>query len=139
MAQAGTVLADNRLGVLVAHEEAVEQGHEHLRGVRHHHHLRLGQGALHVVEVEDLVVGDETHFHGGAVCALLPAGEKQENTSGSRSEAVWIWPHSDVRAEDGLRPATVVDLHEGRGVCVAALCLQRLSNKNPNCLVNTIN
>lgn len=66
------LLGDDGPGLLVADQEAVLQRDEHLRRVRHHHHLRLRQGALHVVEVEDLVVGDEAHLDGGSVRAVLP-------------------------------------------------------------------
>ena len=42
-----------------AHQEAVENGHEDLLEVAHDHHLRSGEAALQVVEVELFVVGDE--------------------------------------------------------------------------------
>ena len=62
---------DDGSRLCVADEEAVQEGHEHLSRVRDHHHLGLGQGALHVVEMEDLVVGDEAHLDGRALRTLL--------------------------------------------------------------------
>lgn len=72
MSASGCVLlGDDGLGLLVADEEAVEQRHKHLGRVGDHHHLRLGQSALHVVEVEDLVVGDKADLNGRALGTVL--------------------------------------------------------------------
>lgn len=73
------LLVDDGSGVLVVDEEAVEQRDEHLSCVWHHHHLRLGQSALHVVEVKHLVVGDKAHLDGRALRIFLP-GEKKTKT-----------------------------------------------------------
>lgn len=69
------LLVDDSLRLLVVDQEAVKQRDEHLSRVRHHHHLRLCQCTLHVVEVKDLVVGDEAHLDGRVLHAVLSEGE----------------------------------------------------------------
>lgn len=69
------LLVDDSLRLLVVDQEAVKKRDEHLGRVRHHHHLRLGQRTLHVVEVEDLVVGDEAHLDGRVLGTVLSEGE----------------------------------------------------------------
>lgn len=69
------LLVDDSLRLLVVDQEAVKQRDEHLSRVRHHHHLRLGQCTLHVVEVEDLVVGDEAHLDGRGLHTVRSEGE----------------------------------------------------------------
>lgn len=68
------LLVDDSLRLPVVDQEAVEQRDKHLGRVRHHHHLRLRQCTLHVVEVKDLVVGDEAHLDGRVLRTVLPVG-----------------------------------------------------------------
>lgn len=68
------LLVDDNLRLVVVDQEAVKQRDEHLSRVRHHHHLRLRQCALHVVEVKDLVVGDEANLNGRVLRTVLSKG-----------------------------------------------------------------
>lgn len=52
-------------------EEAIEQGHEHLLDITHHHHLRLGQAALDIVEMHGAVVRDKAHAHLELILPLI--------------------------------------------------------------------
>ncbi|KAL0187763.1 hypothetical protein M9458_014862, partial [Cirrhinus mrigala] len=50
--------------LLEVDEESIEKWYKHLSHIRDHHHLRLGQSALHIIEVQDLIIRDKTHFDG---------------------------------------------------------------------------
>lgn len=66
------------LGFLIVDKEAIQQRHEDLAHVGHHHHLRLGQITLDVEEMEGLVVCDEADADGRSLLLLLPRrGEKR--------------------------------------------------------------
>lgn len=77
------LLGDDGSRLLVVDEEAIEQRDKHLSRVRDHHHLGLGQSALHVVEVEDLVVGDKAHLNRRALHTFLSGEGEQASVSSS--------------------------------------------------------
>jgi len=59
-----SILVDDRPRLLEVDEESIEKRYKHLSHIRDNHHLRLGQSTLHIIEVQDLVVGDKAHFDG---------------------------------------------------------------------------
>ncbi len=65
------LLVDDSSRLLEVDEESVEKWYKHLSHIRHHHHLRLGQSALHIIEVQDLIIGDKTHSDSRSLCSLL--------------------------------------------------------------------
>jgi hypothetical protein len=63
---------DHRLRFFIVDKEPIQQRNKDLSDIRHHHHLRLGQITLHVKEVENFVVCDETNSDCRRLLMLLP-------------------------------------------------------------------
>lgn len=62
--EAEHLLVNHRLGLVIVDKKTIQQGHEDLAHVGHHHHLWLRQVALDIKEMEHFVVGDEAHADG---------------------------------------------------------------------------
>ena len=84
-------------------QEAIQQWHKHVTHIRYNHHLWLGQWALHIVEVEHLIIGDKANSDCWLFCPALPAERDIVTQTCHLLHQPTLW-HQDSCAELSQQP-----------------------------------